>query len=121
MTPLEKLIEIINNKRKESDIANTLLRFCQVEAEKLLEDEKKYLIPEGLTIKEGIHTLKLLSFKCPIEQRITAFIECCDDERMYDDDLDGYESGLFFLNKNNIDLVINKLNEIRVTFNRNVE
>ena len=66
MTPLEKLIGIINNKRKESDIANTLLRFCQVEAEKLLEDEKKHLILEGLTIKEGIHTLKLLSFKCPI-------------------------------------------------------
>ena len=39
-TPLNKLIELIKNKRKESDISNTLLRFCQVEAEKLLEEEK---------------------------------------------------------------------------------
>ncbi len=39
-TPLNKLIEIIKDKRKESDISNTLLRFCQVEAEKLLEEEK---------------------------------------------------------------------------------
>ena len=39
-TPLNKLIELIKNKRKESDISNTLLRFCQVEAEKLLQEEK---------------------------------------------------------------------------------
>lgn len=41
MTVLQELIEIIKNKRKESDISNTLLRFCQVEAEKLLEREKE--------------------------------------------------------------------------------
>lgn len=121
MTALEKLIEIIKDKRKESDISNTLLRFCQVEAEKLLKEDEENLLPKKLIIKEGIHTIKLLSFKCPIEQKITAFIECCDDERMYDDDIENYESGLFYLNKNNIDLVINKLNEIRITFNRNVE
>ena len=39
-TPLNKIIELIKNKRKESDISNTLLRFCQVEAEKLLQEEK---------------------------------------------------------------------------------
>ena len=44
MTSLEKLIEIIKDKRKESDISNTLLRFCQVEAEKLLAEEKKQII-----------------------------------------------------------------------------
>ena len=43
-TPLNKLIEIIKDKRKESDISNTLLRFCQVEAEKLLEEEKDIII-----------------------------------------------------------------------------
>ena len=36
-TPLQELIDIINEKRKESDISNTLLMFCVVEAEKLLE------------------------------------------------------------------------------------
>ena len=30
----------MSEERKESDISNTLLRFCQVEAEKLLEEEK---------------------------------------------------------------------------------
>ena len=42
-TTLNKLINIIKNKRKESDISNTLLRFCQIEAEKLLEEEKKII------------------------------------------------------------------------------
>ena len=41
MTALQELIEIIKNKRKESDISNTLLRFCQVEAEKLLKREEE--------------------------------------------------------------------------------
>jgi len=44
MTALQELIEIIKDKRKESDISNTLLRFCQVEAEKLLEKEKEQII-----------------------------------------------------------------------------
>ena len=39
MSALEELIEIIKDKRNESDISNTLLRFCQVEAEKLLEKD----------------------------------------------------------------------------------
>jgi len=43
-TPLQELIDIINEKRKESDISNTLLRFCVVEAEKLLEKEKQQII-----------------------------------------------------------------------------
>jgi len=42
-TALQELIEIIKDKRKESDISNTLLRFCQIEAEKLLEKEKQQL------------------------------------------------------------------------------
>lgn len=43
-TAMQELIEIIKDKRKESDISNTLLRFCQVEAEKLLEAEKQQII-----------------------------------------------------------------------------
>ena len=43
-TAMQELIEIIKDKRKESDISNTLLRFCQVEAEKLLEKEKQQII-----------------------------------------------------------------------------
>ena len=43
-TAMQELIEIIKDKRKESDISNTLLRFCQVEAEKLLELEKQQII-----------------------------------------------------------------------------
>ena len=41
MTALNKLIEIIKQKRKESEISNTLLRFVQIEAIKLLELEKE--------------------------------------------------------------------------------
>ncbi len=44
MTVLQELIEIIKDKRKESDISNTLLRFCQVEAEKLLKKEQDIAI-----------------------------------------------------------------------------
>lgn len=39
-TVMQELIEIIKSKRKQSDISNTLLRFAQVEAEKLLEKEQ---------------------------------------------------------------------------------
>ena len=55
MTALQELIEIIKNKRKESDISNTLLRFCQVEAEKLLskEQKEKSIL---LNVKEWSHT-----------------------------------------------------------------
>lgn len=42
-TALTELIKIIIKKRKESDISNTLLRFAQVEAEKLLKNEKSEL------------------------------------------------------------------------------
>lgn len=41
MTALNELIEIIKQKRKESEISNTLLKFVQIEAEKLLETEKQ--------------------------------------------------------------------------------
>lgn len=41
MTAIHQLIEIIRKKRNESDISNTLLRFAQFEAEKLLEVEKQ--------------------------------------------------------------------------------
>ena len=53
MTPIEELIEIIKDKRKESDISNTLLRFCQTEAEKLLEREKKESISFGIWLSEN--------------------------------------------------------------------
>ena len=42
-TVLNQLIDIIIEKRKESDISNTLLRFVQLEAEKLLQQEKKQI------------------------------------------------------------------------------
>jgi len=42
MKPLEKLIKIIKKKRKESDIANSLLRPIQFEAERLLKDEQSH-------------------------------------------------------------------------------
>ena len=42
-TALNELIEIIKQKRKEADISNTLLRFVQIEAEKLLEIEKQQI------------------------------------------------------------------------------
>ena len=41
MTALNELIEIIKQKRKESEISNTLLKFVHDEAEKLLETEKQ--------------------------------------------------------------------------------
>jgi hypothetical protein len=41
MTAIQEMIEIIKQKRNESEISNTLLRFAQFEAEKLLEKEKK--------------------------------------------------------------------------------
>ena len=40
-TALQELIKIIKQKRKESEISNTLLKFVQIEAEKLLETEKQ--------------------------------------------------------------------------------
>ena len=40
-TALNELIEIIKQKRKESEISNTLLKFVHDEAEKLLETEKQ--------------------------------------------------------------------------------
>ena len=42
-TAVQQLIELIKQKRKESDISNTLLRFVQIEAEKLLEVEKEQM------------------------------------------------------------------------------
>jgi hypothetical protein len=41
MTVIQEMIEIIKQKRYESEISNTLLRFAQIEAEKLLEKEKQ--------------------------------------------------------------------------------
>ena len=43
MTALQELIKIIKQKRKESEISNTLLRFVHDEAEKLLETEKQQI------------------------------------------------------------------------------
>ena len=40
---MQELIQIIKQKRKESDISNTMLRFVQFEAEKLLEMEKQQI------------------------------------------------------------------------------
>ena len=40
-TALNELIEIIKQKRKESEISNTLLRFVHDEAIRLLETEKQ--------------------------------------------------------------------------------
>ena len=44
MTALNELIEIIKQKRNESDISNTLLRFVHDEAIRLLETEKQQII-----------------------------------------------------------------------------
>lgn len=44
MTALQQLIKIIKQKRKESEISNTLLRFVHDEAIRLLEKEKKQQI-----------------------------------------------------------------------------
>ena len=44
MTALNELIEIIKQKRKESEISNTLLRFVYDEAIRLLETEKQQII-----------------------------------------------------------------------------
>ena len=41
MTALNQLIEIIKQKRKESEISNTLLKFVHDEAIRLLETEKQ--------------------------------------------------------------------------------
>ena len=43
MTALQELIEIIKQKRKESEISNTLLRFVHDEAIRLLETEKQQI------------------------------------------------------------------------------
>jgi hypothetical protein len=42
-TALNELIKIIKQKRNEREISNTLLRFVQIEAEKLLETEKQQI------------------------------------------------------------------------------
>ena len=71
MTALNELIEIIKQKRNESDISNTLLRFVQIEAEKLLELEKeqqdefavdfaKWLLNERTGFNRETETKKLL-------------------------------------------------------------
>jgi len=52
-TAIEMLIDIIKEKRKESDISNTLLRFCQVEAEKLLPKEREQI--ENAVIETSMH------------------------------------------------------------------
>jgi hypothetical protein len=41
MTAIQEMIEIIKQKRNESEISNTLLRFVHDEAIRLLEKEKK--------------------------------------------------------------------------------
>jgi hypothetical protein len=41
MTAIQEMIEIIKQKRYESEISNTLLRFVHDEAIRLLEKEKK--------------------------------------------------------------------------------
>jgi hypothetical protein len=56
MTPLQQLIEIIKEKRKQSDISNTMLRFAQVEAEKLLKVEKQNIIE---AYKDGVVGAKI--------------------------------------------------------------
>jgi len=43
MTALKELIEIIKDKRKESDIANAILRVIQDKAEKLLDKEQQQI------------------------------------------------------------------------------
>ena len=43
MTALQQLIKIIKQKRKESEISNTLLRFVYDEAIRLLETEKEQM------------------------------------------------------------------------------
>ena len=42
-TVLQQLIEIIKQKRKESEISNTLLKFVQFKAEMLLKTEKQQI------------------------------------------------------------------------------
>jgi len=42
LTALQQLIETIKDKRKESDISNTLLRFCQVLSYNLLKNQRRY-------------------------------------------------------------------------------
>jgi len=41
MTAIQQLIEIIKQKRKESEISNTLLKFVQFKAEMLFKTEKE--------------------------------------------------------------------------------
>ena len=41
MTAVQQLIKIIKQKRKESEISNTLLKFVQFKAEMLLKIEKQ--------------------------------------------------------------------------------
>jgi hypothetical protein len=44
MTAIQEMIEIIKQKRNESEISNTLLKFVYDEAIRLLEKEKKQQI-----------------------------------------------------------------------------
>jgi len=56
MTAIQEMIEIIKQKRNESEISNTLLRFVHYEAIRLLEKEKKQ--QEELAIGFAICLLK---------------------------------------------------------------
>ena len=47
--PLQELIDIMVEKSKDGYISNKWLTFCIVEAEKLLEKEKKQIIDFGAT------------------------------------------------------------------------
>lgn len=71
MTALNELIELIKQKRKESEISNTLLRFVHDEAIRLLETEKqqqedfaigfaKWLLNERTGFNRETETKKLL-------------------------------------------------------------
>ena len=80
--------------------------------------------PEKLLIKKGIHWLEVFTHKEPIEKKNYAMISCTEDlSDTIDDDgdfMDEYESARIWINVDEIDNVIAKLNEIKEWINEQV-
>lgn len=72
---------------------------------------------EKLTIKKGIHLIEVFAHIEPVEKKNYAMIRCtddCTDTIDYDGEwIDESETARIWINPDEIDMVIEKLNEIK--------
>jgi hypothetical protein len=78
--------------------------------------------PENLVLKGGVHIFRIDAFLDYITKKNTAKITCIDDNGTgmnIDDEWDEELSeGRFYINKENIDIIISKLQEIKNYLNQ---